>query len=147
MGTRAPSAFETMNNTNTFAKLAWQDLIGLLPEDRIVEALADKDRGVVDADAWAAVHDMAQQRAANAFGRDRVPAEHGDAVRYALRVFAAELLFTRRGFSGEERNPFTTQARDQERQLRELAKGEALPEGGGEVFSEPMLTQVRGNMA
>jgi hypothetical protein len=130
-----------------FGKLAWRDIIGLLPEDRIVEALADKDRNTPDSAAWSAVVDMAQQRAANAFGSGKVPEEFSDAVRYALRIFAAEILFIRRGFHGDEKNPFAQQARDQEKRLRELAKGDALPdETGGTAYTEPMVTATMGNM-
>ena len=136
-----------MNNALTGGTLAWRDLIGLLPEDRIVEALADTKPREADPAAWAAVLAMAQQRAASAFG-GRVPEEYGEAVRYALRIFAAEILFTRRGFSGEEKNPFTSQAKMQEAHLRALAKGDALPdEGGGTAFTEPMRAGVNGLMA
>ena len=131
-----------------FATLAWRDIIGLLPEERIVEALADKAHGVVDAEAWDAVQSLAQQRAANVFGAGRVPEPHAGAVRYALRIFAACILFTRRGFHGDDVNPFAAQARDQEKQLRGLAKGEALPEGGGEAFTEPaVFSGIMGVMA
>jgi len=135
------------NQQPAFGKLAWRDLIGFMSEDLIVQALADKERGVPDPAAWAAVHALAQQRAANAFGREIVPEEFSNAVVYAMRIFAAEILFVRRGFHGEEKNPYTAQANRQEKMLRELAGGDALAEeGGGTAITEPMKTTARGNM-
>jgi len=139
-----------MEFESTFEKLAWQDIRGLLPEDRIIQALADKKPNVVDEEAWAAVWQLAQQRAANAFGAGRVPAEHADGVRYALRVFVAETLFTRRGFHTDEKNPFTSQGRDQEKFLRKIAedaKNDENEKGGGTAFTEPMQTATTGLMA
>jgi hypothetical protein len=112
--------------------------------------LADKKPNVVDEEAWAAVWQLAQQRAANAFGAGRVPAEHADGVRYALRVFVAKILFTRRGFHSEDVNPFTAEARDQEKFLRKIAedaKADENEKGGGTAFTEEMRTAIPGLMA
>ena len=144
---RVHAPFLTMENQQpAFGKIAWQDLIGFMSEDLIVQALADKERGKVDPAAWEASLGLAQQRAANAFGSGIVPEEFSNAVRYAMRVFLAEILFVRRGFFGEK-NPYSAQAREQEKRLHELAGGDALAEeGGGTAITEPMKTTARGNM-
>jgi len=60
-------------------------------------------------------------------------------------VFATAVLAQRQ--NDKTLHPFAAQARDQEKQLRELAKGEALPEGGGAVFTEPAMFSIQGVMA
>ena len=135
------------NESPAFSQLAWKDIIGLLPEARIIEALADKEPGKVDPAAWDAVFALAQQRAANAFGAGKVPEWYAVGVRYALRVFAAYILFTRRGFHSDETNPFATQARDQEKFLRSIAEEDRNSEGGGVAITEPAMFSIPGVMA
>ena len=109
----------------------YTDLKGLMPLKRIVESLDDNGDGAADADAWTEVLKAADERVGDAFGGS-VPSELTDSVGYARKVFCVEILFTRRGFSGD-RNPFSSRAKDQESRLRKLASGEdnAVGNDGG----------------
>jgi hypothetical protein len=126
----------------------WKELEGELPREHLVEALDDNGDGEADAAAWAAAQADAQERIADAFG-GAVPARHAGAAAYARKMFLCEMLFRRRGLSGD-RNPFSAQAAKAEDRLRRLATGAETPEGagGGTAYSEPAkVAGVGGLMA
>lgn len=126
----------------------YTELAGEIPIANIVEALDDNGDGAADAGAWEAVQDSAEKRISEAFGGE-VPARHAGSADYARRLFLCEILFRRRGLSGE-RNPFQAQAAKAEERLRRLATGAETPEGagGGTAFSEPAkIAGVEGLMA
>lgn len=125
-------------------------LAGMMPMDRVVDALADKQRGVPDPTAWQEVRDTAAERITTIFTCGEIPRKFLKSVQYAMKVFCAELLYGRRGFSTEERNPWASQATNQEKRLRALAGGDETNEAatGGTAYTEPtQATPRRGLMA
>ena len=115
----------------------YKDLAAYIPLQSIIDALADKEQGVVDSDAWALVQAAAEARINDAFGGS-VPDAYADSVEFARTMFLCEILYDRRGLS-DTKNPFTKRASDQESRLRKLASGEDHAEGagGGVVISKP----------
>lgn len=115
----------------------YKDLAAYIPLQSIIDALADKQPGVVDAEAWELVQAAAEDRITDAFGGS-VPDVYAQSVDYARRIFICEILYDRRGVS-DSKNPFTRRATDQETRLRKLASGEehAQGAGGGTVISKP----------
>lgn len=107
------------------------DLTGFMTMEHIVEALDDNGDGAADAGAWNQVLAAADERIDNVFG-GAVPEALAHSVGYARKIFCAEILFVRRGFSGEH-NPFSKRANDQEARMRKLASGEdnAMANAGG----------------
>lgn len=115
----------------------WQDLSGEIPLASIEQALDDNGDGAADEEAWTSVQTSAQDRINDAFG-GYVPVRYARAAEYARKIFLCEILFRRRGLSGD-RNPFSSQATKAEDRLRALANGTDSPEGsgGGTEISEP----------
>lgn len=115
----------------------YKDLAAYIPLQSIIDALADKEPGVVDSEAWALVLRAANDRINDAFG-GRVPDAYKDSVEFARIMFLCEILYDRRGLS-DTKNPFTKRAEDQEGRLRKLASGEDHAEGagGGVVIAKP----------
>jgi len=120
--------------------MEYAELKGEIPLAQIIEALDDNGDGEADAEAWAAVLASADARISDCFGGS-LPDRHAAAAAYAQKIFACEIIYRRRGFSGE-RNPFSGQAAKAEERLRRLSTGEDTPqgEGGGEEFTEDMRT-------
>jgi hypothetical protein len=128
--------------------MQYQDLSGEMPLANIIEALDDDGDGAADDSAWAAVQASAEERIAEAFGGS-VPAEYASGVTHARKLFLLEILYRRRGFTGE-RNPFSSQASKAEDRLRKLATGEETPQGagGGSAITEPAkINGITGLMA
>ncbi len=127
--------------------LEYTDLKGEIPLAMIVEALDDNGDGQADADAWADVLAGADERIADCFGGS-VPERHAAAVPHARKMFCCEIIYRRRGFTGE-RNPFERQAGAAEKRLRALSAGVDAPQGdgGGEAVTEDLRTYVDGVMA
>lgn len=122
----------------------YSDLVGMLPLERIVEALDDDRDGEADAAAWADVLERVGERLDDIFGSGTTAAE-GVSTAYAQKVFACELLFGRRGFSGDTQNPWTAQANAIEKRLRAHATGAERPllaDDGGTVITEPALMHL-----
>lgn len=115
----------------------YKDLAAYIPLQSIVDALADKEPGVVDAEAWGLVQAAAEARINDAFGGE-VPAAKAGSVEFARVIFLCEILYDRRGVS-DAKNPFTKRAGDHEKRLRALASGEEHSEGAGAgvVISKP----------
>lgn len=128
--------------------LNYTDLSGEMPLQAITQALDDDGDGQADDLAWQKVLSSARMRIDEAFG-GAVPPRYAGAAQYALRIFCCEILYRRRGFSGE-RNPYTSQANRAEDRLRKLATGEETPEGGGggTMYGEPAkIAGTKGLMA
>ena len=117
--------------------LTIDDLIGDMPEQKIIEALDDDGDGLADESAFRAVLASANERAAAIFGGN-VPPQYSVAAGHAVRVFCLDLLYRRRG-TADEANPWTKLAEAQEARLRALAAGtEAIDAStDGVVISKP----------
>jgi hypothetical protein len=125
------------------------ELLGDMPQALLTEALDDNRDGAADDDAWAAVQVAAEERIRSAFGGD-APAKHAIAAAHARKVFLLEILYNRRGFTGDA-NPHTAAANRVEKRLEALAAGEVSTDGGD---AEPVfigqpakVAGLRGNMA
>jgi len=99
------------------------DLTSLMPMEKIVESLDDNAEGAIDMAAWESVVAQVNERLVALCGsadavRDRAP-------RYAAKVFAAQTLYVRRGFAGQD-NPITALANAQERALAGNVSGGAV---------------------
>ncbi len=116
----------------------WEDLQGEMPRESLIQALDDNGDGEADEAAWFAVTQSARERVINAFGGEP-PEMWKLASDYALKVFCLEILYRRRGYSGD-RNPFSQQAAAAEKRLINLAAGVERPDGeasGGDCLTTP----------
>ena len=103
------------------------DLNGKIPTKFLIEALDDNKDGAADSAAWdAVVKDVHQEIDGKLGVRYPVPFSNPipAIVLTAASVFAAEALYNRRGFQGEDKNPWTKRANAERAQLLEIAKGE-----------------------
>jgi phage gp36-like protein len=112
------------------------ELHALIPGRFVVEALDDDGDGSADAAAWAMVVAAAcDQIDSRLEGRFEVPflgPPYPAIVREAALVFAAEILYQRRGQSGETANPHTARANGLRAKLDNIGQGKAplAPEAG-----------------
>ncbi len=121
----------------------YSELTAMMPLARIVEALDDDRDGEADAAAWTDVLAGVDERLADIYGTAAAAAAANPA--YARKVFCCEVLYARRGFHGEEQNPWTRQANALDRSLRQRAAGDGRPvEGGGTVFADTMGSRLSG---
>ena len=102
-------------------KLTIADLVGDMPEDKIVEALDDDRDGLADQKPFDAALKSANARAEAIFGGP-VPARYAKAADYAVRAFLLDLLYRRHGTAAAE-NPWASIAAEQEARLKALASG------------------------
>ena len=109
----------------------YTELAGLIPMQSIIEALDDNGDGAADAGAWNEVLAAANERIGDCFGGS-VPEAYAGSVGYARKIFCAEILFSRRGLSGDH-NPFGKRAIDHEQRLRRLASGDDNASGASGV--------------
>lgn len=118
-------------------RLTIEDLTGDMPEQKIIEALDDDGDGIADETAFRAVLASANERAAAIFGGE-VPAQYSVAAGHAVRIFALDLLYRRRGVA-DEANPWSKLAEEEATRLRALASGtEAIDASSdGVVISKP----------
>jgi hypothetical protein len=104
-----------------------------VPKPLVDQALDDDGVAGVDSGRWdevaaevqAAIDGPLSQRYATPFADDATPAW----ISHAALVFAAELIYQRRGLHGDERNPWTRRADKLREQLADIAAGKA-PLGG-----------------
>lgn len=99
----------------------------LLPAQHILEALDDDNDGVEDAGVWATIHAAACEGVDGLLsGRFAVPfVEPIPAlIRQAAKIFAAEIIYQRRGVPADE-NPWTSQAKALRARLTELGDSDA----------------------
>lgn len=113
---------------------SWRDLLGYLPEKRLVEALDDDGDGLVDEAAWQSVMASSEERVRVTLGAE-LPAVHHSLGVYARKIFALSLLYTRRGITGSD-NPFETIASEVEERLRSIAAGD---ESTDAATTEPVI--------
>ena len=99
------------------------DLVGDMPEEMIVEALDDDRDGYADEAVFNAALKSANDRAEAVFGGP-VPARYAKAADYAVRVFLLDIIYRRKGGSGEDDvSPWGKLADEQAARLRALASG------------------------
>jgi phage gp36-like protein len=125
------------------------EIAAKLPNQFLVEALDDNGDGVPDADVW---DQVAASAAAEVDGllamRFSTPfASPPAVVRHAALIFALETLYDRRGYSGDEKNPYASRARDERDKLRDIGAGKLpltpvhqKPTQSVAVVSEPART-------
>lgn len=104
------------------------EMNGLIPTAFLVQALDDDQDGNADATAWAAVLGQVHKQIDGPLGtRFKVPFTNPlpPIVSEAAPIFAAELLYNRRGFA-DDKNPWTKQASELRKKLDAIAQG-ALP--------------------
>ncbi|BET67206.1 hypothetical protein ASA1KI_21240 [Opitutales bacterium ASA1] len=103
------------------------EMNALIPSAFLVQALDDDRDGVADASAWADVLRAASDEINGVLGT-KYPVPFANPVPAlvldAARVFCAELLYNRRGFSGEEKNPWAARAAAIRKTLQAIAKGD-----------------------
>lgn len=125
------------------------ELLGEMPLALLTEALDDNRDGAADDAAWAAVQAAAEERIRSAFG-GAAPARHALAAAHARKVFMLEILYNRRGFTGEA-NPHTAAANRVEKRLEALAAGEVTTDGGDAepvfVGQPAKVAGLKGNLA
>lgn len=103
------------------------DLNGKIPTKFLIEALDDNKDGAADPAAWdAVVKDIHTEIDGTLGVRYPVPFANPipGIVLTAASVFAAEALYNRRGFQGEDKNPWTKRANAERAKLLAIAKGE-----------------------
>ncbi|MFZ4394159.1 MAG: phage protein Gp36 family protein [Kiritimatiellia bacterium] len=121
------------------------DLSAIVPPQFIVAALDDDNDGVADVGLWDTVSLEADRqinsRLAARFSVPLNPAP--DLVIEAKKIFLAEMMYLRRGVSGDA-NPWTKQADGMRKRLESIGKGdEEISAGtapvrtGGSLISEP----------
>jgi phage gp36-like protein len=99
---------------------------GLIPATFLVQALDDDQDGAADLTAWADVLAQAQRQIDGPLSvRFAVPFSNPlpPVVAEAAPVFAAELLYKRRGIA-DEQNPWLSQANKLRAKLEQIAKGD-----------------------
>jgi phage gp36-like protein len=102
------------------------DLVGLIPAPFLVQALDDDRDGQADPAAWSSVQVSACNAVDGHLGsRFEVPFQPPvpAIVLHAAKIFACEMLYSRRGYHGQQ-NPFTTQADELRKQLTKIGNGE-----------------------
>ena len=122
------------------------ELEAKVPHLLVVQALDDDQDGEEDPGNWdALVAEVGRQIDGRLEGRFAVPlAEpHPAVVREAAVIFAAEAVYLRRGFGGEQ-NPWLSQANASRARLEKIGRGDlpltyqAQPEqSSGAVIGEP----------
>jgi phage gp36-like protein len=131
----------------------YADMAARLPLDFLVQALDDNGDGAVDPGLWDQVAAAVAKEIDGILGvRFNVPFVNPipAPVVTAAEVLAAELLYGRRGFQGEEKNPWAAQAKTQRTTLAKIAAGE-VPLGptnnrakpSASIVSEPSKSSSR----
>lgn len=125
-------------------------LRALLPAQHILEALDDDSDGAEDPGVWLTVQAAAQEGVDGLLsGRFTVPfgAPVPALVKQAAKIFAAEIVYQRRGTKADE-NPWTTQAGKLRTRLTELGDSDApaptdfpgVAKAAAAIISEPSRT-------
>jgi len=96
----------------------------LFPKSTLIEALDEDRDGQVDADVWAQVAEAADNICDGYLAsRFDVPLDSPPAlVIEAAKVFAAEIIFSRRMVSADQ-NPYTAKANSMRKILESIARG------------------------
>ena len=113
------------------------DLLGLIPQPFMVQALDDNKDGLADDGAWDSVAAEAARKVDAILGRAyRVPfaAPYPDLVVEASNVFAAERLYRRGGFA-DSVNPWKDEAARLSEALNKAADERSL----GEAYASRVL--------
>jgi phage gp36-like protein len=135
------------------AYVLMSDMNARLPAAFLIQALDDDSDGAADPGVWDAVAAAVAQEIDGILGvRFAVPFANPipAPVLTAAQTLAAEALYNRRGFQGEEKNPWTKLAAGARATLAKIAAGE-LPLGpdrarqapSASIVSEPSKTTSR----
>jgi phage gp36-like protein len=121
-----------------------QDSLGsIVPPAFIIQALDDDADGLADDGLWDSIAAEAAE-AVDAFLAGRYAVPFSDpapaVVAQAAKVFAAEMLYTRRGFTGQQ-NPFTVRADSARARLEKIGSGE-LPLDASAPATKPPVSIV-----
>ncbi|WP_043585362.1 phage protein Gp36 family protein [Geminisphaera colitermitum] len=103
------------------------EMNGLIPAQFLVQALDDNNDGIADPSAWTDVVAAVHKEIDGLLGvRFTVPFSNPipALVTHAAQTLAAELLYSRRGFQGEDKNPWTAQAKQVRARLEKIASGD-----------------------
>lgn len=125
-------------------------LRALLPAQHILEALDDDNDGAEDAGVWETIAAAAQEGVDGLLsGRFSVPFVEPvpSLVRQAAKIFAAEIIYQRRGIKADE-NPWTAQAKVLRTRLAELGDSDApaptdfpgVAKAAAAIIAEPART-------
>lgn len=122
-----------------------------LPDDFLIEALDDDNDGAADSGAWDLVAAQAGEAVDAYLGaRYEVPLEspYPPLAKQAAKVFALEILYERRGQTGDK-NPAKTRAEEYRRLLRDIAQGKVplAPELNREKPSAAAITAAAQTMS
>lgn len=103
------------------------DMNAKLPAAFLIQALDDDGDGAADPGIWDAVATAVAQEIDGILGvRFAVPFANPlpAPVVTSAQILAAEALYARRGFQGEDKNPWTALAKTQRATLQKIAAGE-----------------------
>lgn len=130
-----------------------------LPYDFLVEALDDDKDGLPDTEVWTAVaEDAADQVDARLGKRYSVPFDPAalePIVKSSSLIFVLETLYQRRGYGGEDNNPYLVSARAARKELNQIGDGEVpltpeqqRPRRSVSTVTEPARTSsARGHLS
>ena len=124
-------------------------MIAIVPQEYIAQAMDDDGEGGADAGVWDEIAEAVADEVEGPLGlRYSVPFDvpFPKIVRQAARIFCAEILYLRRGISGED-NPWSVRATSMRRKLNKIGSGDD-PLGpdydketpSGSIISEPSKT-------
>jgi phage gp36-like protein len=102
------------------------EMNGLIPAQFLVQSLDDNNDGIADTTAWTDVLAAVQREIDGIVGTRYTTPFRNPApsiISHAAQTLAAEMLYSRRGFSGDERNPWASQAKQVRARLESVAKG------------------------
>ena len=119
------------------------DLVGLLPNARLTEALDDNGDGQPDPGVFDSVADTVSRDIDSRLGQRYTtpfPYPYPSIVIYAARILALEALYNRRGQTGDK-NPFGKQADAQRAKLDAIGAG-TQPLQPGAKRAEPSATAI-----
>jgi phage gp36-like protein len=117
---------------------------GHIPTHFLIQALDDDSDGLADQGVWDQIAAAVAQEIDGILGvRFAVPFVNPlpAPVVTAAQFLACELIYNRRGFSGEEKNPWAALAKQQRATLAKIAAGE-LPLGPDRARQAPSASIV-----
>lgn len=121
-----------------------EDMEARIPPTVLLNALDDDDDGQPDAGLWEKIQQAVQEKIDGCLGvRFKVPfkAPLPPVVVSSAQIFAAEMVYDRKGFSGEERNPWAGKAERQMKKLEKIADG-LMPLAPGMERAKPSVSVI-----
>lgn len=120
------------------------DMEARIPPGVLLNALDDDDDGQPDDGLWAKIQQAVGEKIDGCLGvRFAVPFNPPlpAVVVSAAQIFAAEMVYDRKGFSGEERNPWAGRAARMMAKLEKIADG-LLPLAPGMERARPSVSVI-----